>query len=377
MRLLVAFLFITNIIFAQQTIYDTISNGGIDRSFILYVPANYSAVTPAPLLFNFHGYTSNAYQQMFYGDFRSIADTAGFIIVHPNGTLDFNNNTHFNVWGSSSVDDVAFTEDLIDSISATYNIDLSRVYSVGMSNGGYMSYHLACLLNSKIAAVASVTGTMSYNTFNNCNPLHPTPILQIHGTLDGTVPFSGSSVGLSINAVMNYWTNYNNCSSSGVTTFLPNLVLTDGSTVTEILYDSGNCQSSTKLLRVEGGGHTWPGTNFPLVGTNYDINASLEVWKFLSVHSLNSLNCNVNNPVDFLSAPPLKIKIYPNPANNYIIVESENYIDVNYTIKSLLGQVVKSGSLKGNYTEINFSDIIPGIYIVKIQNKSFKIIKAN
>ena len=67
-----------------------------------------------PLVFNFHGYTSNATEQMWYGDFRPIADTANFIIVHPNGMLDATGTTHFNVgWGGSTIDDVGFTSALI------------------------------------------------------------------------------------------------------------------------------------------------------------------------------------------------------------------------------------------------------------------------
>jgi polyhydroxybutyrate depolymerase len=179
---------------AQQTINASITNGGIQRDYILYVPANYTGTSGVPLLFNFHGFTSNATQQMFYGDFRSIADTAGFIIVHPEGTLDNNGITHFNVgWGASTVDDVAFSSALIDSISAQYNIDQDRVYSTGMSNGGFMSFKLACELSDRIAGIASVTGSILPLTLSNCNALHSTPIMQIHGTTDGTVPYNGGA----------------------------------------------------------------------------------------------------------------------------------------------------------------------------------------
>ena len=68
-------------LFSQQTINASITHGGLQRDYILYLPAAYDGLTDVPLLFNFHGYTSNATQQMFYGDFRSIADTANFIIV--------------------------------------------------------------------------------------------------------------------------------------------------------------------------------------------------------------------------------------------------------------------------------------------------------
>ena len=132
---LILFPFLGN---SQQTINGSISHDNLDREYILYVPENYTGNDPIPLVFNFHGLGSNANEQMFYGDFRPIADTAGFIIVHPQGTI-FSGNAHFNVGGftnGSTVDDVGFSVALLDSIAANYNIDLDRVYSTGMSNGG-------------------------------------------------------------------------------------------------------------------------------------------------------------------------------------------------------------------------------------------------
>lgn len=84
--------------FSQETINGTITHNGVQRSYILYLPAGYDGMTPMPLVLNFHGYGSNASEQMWYGDFRSIADTAGFLIVHPLGSL-FNGITHWNVGG--------------------------------------------------------------------------------------------------------------------------------------------------------------------------------------------------------------------------------------------------------------------------------------
>ena len=178
---------------AQQTIEDTIMYDGRMRTFILYVPESYQADVPAPLVLNFHGYTSNNLEQMFYGDFRPIADTAGFLIVHPMGTVDLLGNTHWNVgWGSSTVDDVGFTNALLDTLSAEYNINQDRIYSTGMSNGGFMSYRLACELSNRIAAIASVTGAMTINTPSTCSPEHPMPVMEIHGTADSTVPYNGN-----------------------------------------------------------------------------------------------------------------------------------------------------------------------------------------
>ena len=197
---------------AQQTINGTITHDNINRDYILYIPASYNPSTPVPLVFCFHGYSSNANSNYAYTNFRSIADTAGFIVVHPQGTLDNTGTSHWNVGGwtiGSTVDDVGFTLALLNSISASYTINPDRVYSTGMSNGGYMSFLLACQLSDKFAAVASVTGSMTPQTFSACNPVHPTPIMQIHGTADATVPYAGvPSWTLSIDDVLQYWVGY-------------------------------------------------------------------------------------------------------------------------------------------------------------------------
>jgi len=78
-----------------------------------------------------------------------------------------------------------------------------------MSNGGFMSFLLSCQLSEKIATIASVTGSMTPETFNNSNPQHPTPILQIHGTSDNTVPYNGTTWSKSIDDVIQYWVDYN------------------------------------------------------------------------------------------------------------------------------------------------------------------------
>ena len=300
------FLIICIPIFAlsQQTISGSIMHDNIQRDYILYVPAMYNASNPTPLVFNFHGYTSNANDQMWYGDFRSIADTAGFIIAHPMGTLDNSGNTHFNVgWGGSSVDDIGFTSALIDSISAAYSINLNRVYSTGMSNGGYFSYHLACNLSTKIAAIASVTGTMSQFTYNNCNPQHPTPVMEIHGTADAVVDYS------SIPNVMDYWVIYNQCDTQSVFTPMPNINTLDGCTAEHFVWQNGLNGVEVEHFKIVDGGHTWPGTVFPSSGTNYDINASVEIWRFFSKYDINGLISTTSSFVEVENTNKKLLKI--------------------------------------------------------------------
>ncbi|MDQ2793176.1 MAG: hypothetical protein M3Y12_04095, partial [Bacteroidota bacterium] len=85
---------------AQTTVIRTLQAGGLTREYRLYVPAIYARTTGAvPLLLNLHGYGSNNQEQESYGDFRPIADTANFLVVHPNGTLDGTGNRNWNTFG--------------------------------------------------------------------------------------------------------------------------------------------------------------------------------------------------------------------------------------------------------------------------------------
>lgn len=359
--------------FAQQTITANLMSGGINRSYIIYIPANYTGTTAVPLLFNFHGYTSNAQQQMFYGDFRPIADTAGFIIVHPEGTLDNTGTTHFNVgWGGSTVDDVAFTSDMIDAMAAAYNINLERVYSTGMSNGGFMSLHLACRLSDRIAAIGSVTGSIVPATMNSCNATHPTPVLQIHGTSDGTVPYNGGAGwSESILSVLNFWKGHNNCGAP-TTEVIPNTSTTDGSTVERISYVGGDNCSEVVHYKIIGGGHTWAGSAFPSSGTNYDINASREVWNFVSRYDINGMigPCTANAGVIM---PELELTIFPNPVRSEFSVKGLQE-ELDFELTSVIGTRVQAGKLCSTSNVISVESLRNGVYFLKVGGSVLEVL---
>lgn len=364
--------FISSLAFGQVTVSNSFMHGGVSRSYIVYVPANYSASTPVPVLFNFHGYSSNASQQLFYGDFRAIADTAGFLIVLPQGTNDGTGTSHFNVgWGGSSVDDVAFTSALLDTLISDYSVDETRVYSTGMSNGGFMSFHLACNLSDRIAAIGSVTGSMVAATEANCNAEHPTPVIQIHGTSDPTVPYNGQAgLSVSIPTVLTHWSDYNNCDVTAIVTPIPNTNTTDGSTVEKVEYLNGDNCTEVVHYKIIGGGHTWPGSAINLGNTNYDINASLEIWKFVSQYDINGkINCQPVGVEELTS----KVSIYPNPALDKLFVNGVEHAS-NYEIYLMDGRLVKSGVVEHSIIELN--DLDANIYFISIDGKTIKFIKS-
>ena len=149
-----------------------------------------------------------------------------------------------------------------------------------MSNGGFMSYHLACNLSYKIAAVASVTGSMTPQTYNGCSPSHPTAILQIHGTADGVVPYNGNSISRAIPTVMDYWKEYNACNQEIINTIED--VNGDGDGGFLYLYNQCLGDVNLRLYLMTNMGHTWPTNN----GQN-DIIAANEIWYFLKQYDVN------------------------------------------------------------------------------------------
>ena len=357
---------------AQQTINGSITHDGMQRNYILYIPEIYDGSAAVPLVLNFHGYGSNAAQQMFYGDFRDIADTEGFLLVHPEGTI-LNGDQQWNVGfleNGNTTDDVGFTEALIDELANLYTINLDRVYATGMSNGGFMSFLLACQLSEKIAAVASVTGSMTPDIYNACNAQQPTPILQIHGTSDSNVPYNGATNSLSIEDVTSYWVNYNNCETNPTITTFPDTDTTDGSTVEHSVYENTNNGITIEHMKVIGGGHTWPGSAIILPGTNQDINASMEIWHFFS-------RFNINGILSVPESDNIQANIYPNPTNSKINLSLHFSKELNYELFSSLGKLLIIGTIKTNNQEIDLSNLSPNIYYLKLGSQVFKILKSN
>ncbi len=350
---------------SAQTIDGSIEHDGLERTYVLYVPSTYDADSPTPLLFNFHGRGSNSSEQMFYGGFINESEENGFLIVHPQGTEGPDGVTFWNADFGAEVDDIGFTAALLDQLSAQYNVDSTRVYSTGMSNGGYMSYSLACAMSEKFAAIASVTGTMTTGLPDDCNTLREVPVMQIHGTADGVVPYEGSQFGTAIDDVIDFWVAQNNCEETPETGTLEDIDPDDGSTVEYYFYETAETGTKVQLYKVIGGGHTWPSAPFVIGSTNKDLNASQAIWEFLSQFTLtfqeeegtgiNEINENKG------------LSFYPNPTTTYIHLETAQ----KWEIYSLEGALIK----EGNSQKINTQDLKNGSYILVSSNSAERFIK--
>lgn len=362
----IVFILCTLSSFAQSTVSGTISHSTGTRSYQLYIPASYDGSAPVPLVLNLHGYGSSNTQQMFYGDFKPIADTANFLILAPQGLNDVNSTSHWNAEWGTGIDDVAFLSDLIDSISNNYNINTNRVYSTGMSNGGFMSFTLAGELSSKIAAVASVTGTMSVIQIPANTVSHPMPIMQIHGTADPTVNYNGDQYFLSVDSVINYWVNHNNCSTTPVITAVPDINTNDGCTAEKFEYLGGDNGAEVVHYKITNGAHTWPGAGVTIGVTNQDFDASIEIWKFFSKYEKSSL-----------------VSVLDNSNENWVQILSNNPTngEISFRIKELEGIYVDVYNLEGvlilekrfsSEVLIDLSDYSDGMYLLNFYNKKGK-----
>jgi polyhydroxybutyrate depolymerase len=365
-------------LFAQTTVIDSFMHGGVYRNYRLYIPAVYHSTKAVPLIMNLHGLGSNAAQQEFYGEFRPIADTADFILVHPNGTVG-PNGQGWNDFGTpgTGVDDLGFLSALIDTIKKKYNIDLNRVFSTGMSNGGFMSYELACFLSNRFAAIASVSGSMIASHYNACNAQHPTPVMEIHGTTDPVVSYPGNGgivASIHIDTLVHHWVVYDHASLTPVITQLPNTNTTDGCTVEHQVYSNGRQGSSVELYKVIGGGHSWPGApvNTTNGNTNRDFSASKEIWRFFSQYHLNILTGISEKNVETSSWT-----LFPNPANEGFEIRfsapgSNNFI---LHVYNALGQEVLQQKLRDSDNYISRNGLQGGIYTVQISNGAESQIK--
>lgn len=173
-----------------------------------------------PLVILLHGFTSNGDFHTEYFQLADLVDEKDFVLVVPDGTQ---NSLGLRFWNATSnccdfeaaeVDDVGYVSGLIDEAISTYNVDPSRVYLFGHSNGGFMAHSIACEHADKIAGVVSVASS-TYTTAKACAPTSPVPLLHAHGTLDPVIRYDGGMLVAgpypSAMETASRWASYNGC----------------------------------------------------------------------------------------------------------------------------------------------------------------------
>ena len=195
------------------------------RPYSYRVPADMDPDKSHPLVIALHGLGGRGvgFEQYFRID--RLVDEMGFLAAFPDGTEQGPPGRRQRFWNatdtccnfeSSSVDDVAYLDDVISDMSARFHVDPKRVFFVGHSNGGYMSYRFACDRASRVAAIVSSAGSM-WNDASRCKPSEPVAVLEVHGTDDAIVPYDGGRLSgtntplKSVHATVSDWTQFNRC----------------------------------------------------------------------------------------------------------------------------------------------------------------------
>jgi polyhydroxybutyrate depolymerase len=261
------------------------------RSYDVHVPAGLDLGQPAPLLIAFHGAPSNAAEMREMSELDAIAAAEGFVVVYPEAsrTGDWNHSCRdCSGAGALEYDDVKLTEMIIEKMALDMRIDIDRVYAMGFSQGALMTFRVACDLSHRVAAVATVGATMLSWQGDHCGPSRAVPIAMVHGTEDEEFPPEGRIGALvrsvSVEEMVTHWVAADGCDGTPVTVDLPD-VADDGTTVSLDTHAGCSGGAEVRFYRVQGGGHTWPGSSFdfsPLLGvTSQDLAASATLAEFL------------------------------------------------------------------------------------------------
>jgi len=266
--------------------YRAVVDGAASREYILHIPATYDDTAPTPLIINFHGFGGCAedYAETV-GDLHGLngtADKEHFIVAYPQAVLREKGDAYWEPgdYGGEDIltNDVFFTRQLIADIQEELNLNESRVYATGYSNGGMMAYDLACSASEAIAAAGIMSGIM---LGDDCSQPGFTSIIHFHGIADEVIPYDGSGDFPSVASVVDIWLDHNSIpTSSLVTTEL------DGGNVIHDAYVGGSESTSFELYTVhtehgKEGGHVWFSGDIGGTSPNQIL------WDFLSAYSLD------------------------------------------------------------------------------------------
>jgi len=275
---------------AGEAVAHTIDVNGVSRNYLLYVPPGQSGKR-MPAFIMMHGSGSSATQQERYSNFDAFAQAHGLVVMYPNGI-----DTHWNdgrvIGHESMADDIGFIKAMLAEVIAQGSIDPKRVYAAGISNGGFMAQHMACVMPDALAGIAVVAATQPVDAA--CPSPRPMPVIFFQGTADKFVPFNGGPIAPQFGAnrgtamsnaqAVAIWQKRNGCGAAQRTQ-IPSKDASDPLPVTVETY---SCPAGRGLedVIVQGGGHTWPGAHQGWLATKIlgpvtdNIDANATIWSF-------------------------------------------------------------------------------------------------
>ena len=265
---------------------------------------------------------------------------------------------NFDVTVNPDADDSGFLMATLETLGEEYTIESDSVFFAGFSLGACMSHRMAIEHGERINAIAAVSGVVG-NDMQNLVPATHVDVLEIFGTSDEMISYDNAeislqsygthSIGLPAEATVEYWRNFNQCSETAIFEEYPDLV-NDGLTFEMYSYLDGANDSRVGFIKVNNGLHRW------YLGGNNDIDYTEEIAKFFT---------GTIDVTDIAEQNESSLSLYPNPATNYIFVETQNAVH----IFDLCGKLVLQGSGR-----IDVSSLPEGMYFVKSENGFTKLV---
>ncbi len=322
---------------------------GGQREYLVKTPTQNKEAMP--VVYFLHGLGDNITHLDNEFHFQQIADRFGWVMVVPQALAQ----SGYTMWNAalsnSSIDDSGFLMALLDTLAVHYPIDLDSVFFTGFSMGGFMTHRMAIEHGDRITACAPVSGLITH-TMASYTAVAPVRMLHIHGTSDPVVGYNGNSqyfggnLGLSVEAILNYWKNANHCTDEPIIDTLPDLH-NDGLRFVRYTYEG---DAELQHIKVIGGNHTWY-----LNENQYDISYFNEIHKFFTEG--NGGNDGINEPKTSW------LTLWPNPTTGQCTIELET--DSSAELIDLQGRVMATYPLKKGTNQIDLSGFSEGMYFIK------------
>ena len=325
---------------------------GVQRQYLVRSPQQTEKST-VPVLYFLHGWTDNITHVDNEFHFQQIADAFEWTIVIPQA-LDEGSGTMWNAGlYASNTDDSGFLMALLDSLVEPYNLNLDSVFFTGFSMGGFMTHRMAIEHGDRITACAPVSGLITHSMANH-TAVAPVRMLDIHGTADPVVGYSGTSqyfgnLGLGVEAILDYWKAANGCVDEPVIDTFPDLK-NDGLRFVRYTYEG---EAELQHIKVIGGNHSWYHSE-----EQYDIGYLTEIHKFFVG--------NGGGNVGVAEPEQKSFHLWPNPTSGRVSIEVETATDIE--VLDVQGRCVGKFTLKPGANQMDLDDLTEGLYFIKGEN---------